>query len=260
MFRLSVLLVLLLTGLLPGCACLGRDGAGPVLHQQSSLQALLAGDYAGSASVAELKRRGDLGIGTFDGLDGEMAMVDGQVWRIASDGRAALMDDAASSPYASVIRFRPLVRKEVRDLPDLAALQRELDALAPAQAAFQAVRVRGRFAQVRTRSVPRQTPPYPPLTEVVKSQPVFDLRDVEGDLVGFRFPEAAKAYGVAGWHLHFISADRTVGGHVLDCRVGRAEAGVAPARRFVLELPAKVLEERAAAPAASEEDVRRVER
>ena len=191
-FARAIPLVLLLLALFQGCACPGRDDEA-VIRQQSTLQALLAGDYAGSVSVAELKRRGDLGIGTFDGLDGEMAMVDGQVWRIASDGRATPVADATTSPYASVVRFRPVVREEVRDLPDLAALQRALDALAPAQAAFQAVRVHGRFALVRTRSVPRQTPPYPPLTEVVKSQPVFELRDVEGDLVGFRFPEAAKA-------------------------------------------------------------------
>ena len=44
---------------------------GPMLYQVSLLQALSLGRYDGSVAIGELKRNGDSGLGTFDGLDGE---------------------------------------------------------------------------------------------------------------------------------------------------------------------------------------------
>lgn len=46
-----------------------------------------------------------------------------------------------------------------------------------------------------------------------------DLRslhtDISGSLVGFKFPAYADGINVAGYHFHFVSDDRSVGGHVL---------------------------------------------
>ena len=42
------------------------------LSQVSTINALLAGVYDGILTVGELKGYGDFGIGTFEGLDGEM--------------------------------------------------------------------------------------------------------------------------------------------------------------------------------------------
>ena len=81
---------------------------------------------------------------------------------------------------------------------------------------FYAVRIDGQFAQVKTRSVPRQEKPYPPLDEVARTQPVFHLKDVRGTLAGFRFPDFARGLNVPGFHLHFLTEDRKAGGHVLD--------------------------------------------
>ena len=85
--------------------------------------------------------------------------------------------------------------------------------------------------------MPRQSPPYRPLTEVVAEQHVFELADVEGTMVGFRFPDYAEGIEVAGYHLHFISADRTRGGHVLDSRARRLRARVDPSADLHVELP-----------------------
>ena len=46
--------------------------------------------------------------------------------------------------------------------------------------------------------MPRQSPPYRPLTEVVADQHVFELADVEGTMLGFRFPDYAEGIEVAG--------------------------------------------------------------
>jgi acetolactate decarboxylase len=37
-------------------------------------------------------------------------------------------------------------------------------------------------------------------------------------MVGFWSPPYASGVEIAGYHLHFLSDDRTTGGHVLSCR------------------------------------------
>jgi acetolactate decarboxylase len=102
---------------------------------------------------------------------------------------------------------------------------------------FYAVRVDGHFASVTTRSVPRQDRPYPPLVEVAKTQPVFRLEEVSGTLAGFRLPDLVRGLNVPGFHLHFLTADRQAGGHVLDLVLTRGELAIDTSARFHLELP-----------------------
>ena len=85
--------------------------------------------------------------------------------------------------------------------------------------------------------MPRQEPPYRPLTEVVAEQHVFELAGVEGTMVGFRFPDYAEGIEVSGYHLHFISADRTRGGHVLESRAPEITAQLDPSSDLHVELP-----------------------
>ena len=63
------------------------------LYQVSLLQGLTFGDYTGSVTVAELKKMGDIGIGTFDKLNGELIMLDGVVYRAAGDGSVEVVGD-----------------------------------------------------------------------------------------------------------------------------------------------------------------------
>jgi acetolactate decarboxylase len=64
----------------------------------------------------------------------------------------------------------------------------------------------------------RRTKEGVPLVQAAAVQPEFEFKNILGTLVGFWTPEYAKALNVPGYHLHFISADRTRGGHLLQCR------------------------------------------
>jgi acetolactate decarboxylase len=123
---------------------------------------------------------------------------------------------------------------------DFGALRAHLDRLVGDEASCYAVRVEGHFDYVKTRSVPRQRKPYPPLAEVVKHQPTFELHDIPGSLVGFRFPRYAQGLNVAGYHFHFITADRSAGGHVLEFRLSRGELRIDSEADLRLELPPSV--------------------
>ena len=228
------------------------------LFQTSTIEALLEGNYDGDVSFAELADRGDFGLGTLDALDGEMIALDGAFYQVKADGLAYQIDGQTRTPFAVVTFFEPGPPQALPAPIDFAGLCAQVDGLAGETGACCAVRVDGLFEYVRTRSVPRQRKPYPPLVEVIEDQPTFDLHDTRGSLVGFRFPDHARGLNVPGYHFHFITDDRTAGGHVLGCRLTRGELRVDREADLRLELPPEV-----ALPVpggASEDALNRVER
>jgi acetolactate decarboxylase len=208
-----------------------------VLFQASTIGALLDGAYEGDVSFAELAEHGDQGLGTLNALDGEMIAVDGGFFRAALDGAIDEIPPETRAPFAVLTWFTPTVELEVSAPLAYEDLLATLDRHLPEDTVACAVRIDGSFDLVHARSVPRQYPPYRPLAEVVGEQQVFDLADVEGSLVGFRFPDYSEGIEVSGYHLHFITADRTRGGHVLECRVRDAVARIDAATDLHVELP-----------------------
>jgi len=208
---LSIAAALTLACCLPGCGTPTANG----ITQVATIDALLAGVYDGHMTLGALREYGDLGIGTFEGLDGEMTLVDGTFYKVRADGKVYRPPLSERTPFASVTRFVPDLKDTLSGPADRKALEARIDALAPSRNQICAFIVRGDFRLVRTRSVPAQKKPYPPLVEVTKTQPVFTLRNVRGTLVGFRLPDFVKGVNVPGYHMHFLTDDRTGGGHVL---------------------------------------------
>jgi acetolactate decarboxylase len=211
-----------------------------VLFQASTIGALLDGAFEGDLSFAELAEHGDFGLGTLNGLDGEMIAIDGGFYRADVDGATDPIPAEAKTPFAVVTRFEPTVEATIGGELSHVELLERLDGLVPDDASCCAVRLDGRFDLVRARSVPAQQPPYRPLTEVVAEQHVFDLEDVAGTMLGFRFPAYAEGIEVGGYHLHFISEDRRRGGHVLDSRTGGVRVQIDPSDDLHVELPPRV--------------------
>jgi len=210
---------------------------GEVLFQYSTIDALLAGVYDGQLTNGELKKQGNLGLGTFNALDGEMVVLDGQVYQVTVDGKVAVAPDGGKTPFAAVTAFTPKEFLPIKKAANLMELAKLIDQALPTKNIFYAFKIEGRFAQVKARSVPRQTRPYPPLAKVVEKQAVFNFTDVDGTMLGFRCPPFAKGVNVPGYHLHFLTKDRTQGGHVLDCAGENLTVQVDPIHKFNLVLP-----------------------
>jgi acetolactate decarboxylase len=215
--KCGVLLVLMSLLLGAGCEKDVAAGREEQAYQTSTITALLAGDYDGDVTCGELLTHGDFGLGTFDGLDGEMIVLDGVVYRAKLDGTIEVVDAAEETPFAVVTFFDndPLNAGEFSLLTDLDSLKTKLNGVIDDPTLPHAIRIEGSFASLLTRSVPKQSEPYPPLTEAVKHQQERTHTNIEGTIVGFYFPQWAAGANVAGYHFHFISADKTVGGHVL---------------------------------------------
>ena len=231
-----------------------------VLFQASTIGVLLDGAYDGDVSFAELAEHGDLGLGTLNALDGEMIALDGRFYRADVGGAIGEVPPSARTPFAALAWFEPTVERQFEQPLDYEELLGELDRAAADAEATCALRIDGEFELVRARSVPRQSPPYRPLVEVVADQHVFELRDLRGTLVGFRFPDYAEGIEVGGYHLHFISAERDRGGHVLECTIRRGVAQIDVAGGLHVELPPAVVLDSPALDHATRGALDRVER
>jgi len=193
------------------------QGAHHTLYQVSTATALVEGIYEGAVRVGTLREHGDLGLGTFENLDGEMVIVDGHFFQVRSDGSVRECGDDVLSPFAVITRFAPDAIETTDQCPDMSHLTSRFDALRNSDNIFFALRVDGQFDYVHTRAMCR-TEEGVPLLQAAAVQPEFEFHDVSGTLVGFWTPEYAKTLNVPGYHLHFISTDRKSGGHLLQCR------------------------------------------
>ena len=198
---------------------------------------MAAGAYDGDVRVRELVGRGDVGIGTLQGLDGEMVVVDGEIFSVDPTGRARLADPDALVPFAVLAHLTVVEQLTVEAPLGREELETAMRAALPDPDGCYAVRVDGRFGPVRFRSVRRQQPPYRPLADVLAvDQHVFDVERLEATMVGFCFPDDAADLDFPGFHLHMVSADRRTGGHVFDFTVHQATVSIGHCHTVHVEL------------------------
>ena len=185
------------------------------LFQVSTSGALVAGVYSGAVSVMSLLQHGDIGLGTFANLDGEMVVLDGHAYQIQGSGRVSEPPADAQAPFAVVTKFSHETDARIGPIEDFGELEKRCDVLRTSGNIFYAFRLDGTFKRIRTRAV---NPPEAGarLLDAAKAQSEFHFTDVPGSLVGLWSPGFSSAFSVAGYHFHFLSDDRQEGGHLLD--------------------------------------------
>ncbi|NQT32726.1 MAG: acetolactate decarboxylase [Candidatus Omnitrophica bacterium] len=229
---LTVLFVLSLTVHL-----YAQEDSKDVLFQVSTIDALLEGGYDGEMTYDRLSGHGDFGIGTFNALNGEMVALDGNFYRVNEKGEVSPVSAADKTPFAAVTFFEADKNVKIGNIAGFNELGRYLDEMLPTKNIFYAVKIDGTFDYIKVRSVPKQDKPYPPITEVVKNQPVFEFYDQKGTIVGFRCPAYISGMNVPGYHFHFLSEDRSKGGHLLECDLAEGSAGIDYTSEFCMVLP-----------------------
>ena len=190
------------------------------VQQVGTYDYLTQPDFDGLAPLRTAITGQTLGLGTFDHLDGEFVLVAGTPYRVSTDGTPTVVDPSISTPFAQAIDFHPDTSGPVAPGTTCANLGSAVTDLAGTTDGIIAVRVRGTFTNLLTRSVPRQDSPYPPLSQVVAGQTEFPLGEQRAVLVGFWQGDDMKGIGQPGLHLHGVTADREAGGHVLSCTLG----------------------------------------
>lgn len=211
------------------------------LYQLAPFLYVLSGNYDGVLTAASFKAAGTFGIGTFDGLDGEAVLLDGTLYQVKGDGSVALPADTRTMPFGACTLFDVDVRKTMRHIESYDAFSKALEADFADKRIFYAIRADGVFKSMRVRSCDRQTKPYRPLAEATKQQHEYVYEDVRGSLVGFWTPAFVPgSIGVPGFHMHFISDDRSKGGHVLNFQADALVLSIDPTPRITVDFSAPV--------------------
>jgi acetolactate decarboxylase len=234
---ISVLLIALFVSILPAYS---KKISNPQHQgfQASTFDALNIGVYEGSINLNQLKKHGDFGLGTYDGLDGEMVLLNGKFYQIKDDGIAYPANHRTTTPFSTVTFFRKEQSLNLRGKATYQELQQQINAKLLSQNLPYAIRIQGNFPYLKVRSVAKQKLPYPLLGEVInKQQKIFEFRNVKGTLVGFRLPLSFKGSNVAGYHFHFITDDLKAGGHLLDGEFLNAIADVETLHDWQIALP-----------------------
>ncbi|TFC92427.1 MULTISPECIES: acetolactate decarboxylase [Cryobacterium] len=207
------------------------------IFQTSLMSALLDGVYEDEMTVRDLLGHGSFGIGTFNGLDGEMLIIDGTCYQLRADGGVSKADLGAYTPYAVVTNFVPHIESDLPNNVVRAEASKFIDKLTASENYMYALRIDGDFEWIRMRTVVKQEKPYRPMVEATDEDAIIELHDVSGVVAGFRTPLYEQGIGVPGCHTHFLTDDRTAGGHVLDFKLRSGTAALCLGTDLRLQLP-----------------------
>ena len=197
------------------------------VYQVALLQSLTQGYYDGIIKVSELKQHGDTGIGTFEGVNGEMIVLDGKVYQALGDGSVQEADDNETVPFSNVTFFDKDLSATLAQTADINSLKDTLTKTVSdnGRNLFYMVKISGTFQKMNVRSELKQEKPYKSLDKALATdQREFNYENIAGTVVALYCPDYMGGLNTPGWHFHFISDDKTKGGHILDLAFESAQA------------------------------------
>ena len=209
------------------------------IAQVALLQSLAQGYFGGTITAGELRALGDTGIGTFEGLNGEMIVLDGKVYQALGDGRVLLCPDKTIIPFSNVTFFDNDIAVKLKDIKDKAALEAALNEAVREHGgnSFYMVKLPAEFSSILFRSEYGSKEPYPTLVEALKDkQTEFTEKNIKGTLVGLYCPNYMGELNSVGWHFHFISEDKKKGGHILELSLKDGTAYLDQTDKFTMIL------------------------
>jgi len=192
------------------------DDLSEVLFQTSAIDREFEQLYESDVKLKEIKKHGDFGIGTFNGLHGELIALDNVFYQIREDGKAYIVKDSQKTPFAVVTYFGTDKIISLRTLLEFGQLKEYISERLPSVDICYGFKIRGVFHYIKARSVAKQEPPYTHIKKIIAKQNIFEFHDVKGILVGFKLPSFLNGGKTPGYHFHFITEDLTRGGHVIE--------------------------------------------
>ena len=210
------------------------------MYQVSLMQAFMHGEYDGVITVGDFKTHGDTGLGTFEGVNGEMIILDGVVYQAAADGSINVMADNEKIPFGIITNFdedAKITNITADDFDDLTSkLDKEIAKYGTNN--MYLIKIKGNFSKITVRSIEKQEKPYKEFTDVAAvDQKVFNHTDSTGTIVAVYFPDYMNELNMHGWHIHFLSDDKQKGGHVLNLTNLKGSGQVDEINEFNMILP-----------------------
>jgi len=207
------------------------------IYQYSLFTALANKIYDGNFTVADVKKEGNLGLGTFNGLNGEMIVLNGVVYQWLGNGTVRLPEDTELVPFAVVTHFDEDIKLELPD-SGFDELKSFLESKLPSKNVGYAFKIEADFETLKCGSANKQEKPFTKtLSDALVDRPTFEMKNIKGTMVGFWYPEYTGKINVAGFHLHFISDDKKQAGHVMEFKASNLKIGIDYCDGFEIDLP-----------------------
>ena len=209
------------------------------LIQASTLNALMLGNFDKTVSVKDFLHHADTGIGTYTGLDGEAIFEDGVAYKATADGKVSVMQPEDGVAFGAVAKFDESVPEvELKNISDIETLKQALEPYVKEdQNIFYMIKAKGVFKTMHVRSCFASEKPYPTLSEVAQDQREFHFENTRGDVIAVWCPKYVNGINLPGWHFHYLSGDKTQGGHILGLSADHLTVKVNQIERFDLTLP-----------------------
>lgn len=194
-----------------------KSNKSDAIFQYSSKHVLLASDYTGDLTVGEIKENGDFGLGTFNMVDGEMVIFDGDVFQVLTNGNINNMPPQVLSPFVVTKFFNADTSFNIPYTITLDSLKSILLPLVENKNIPLAIKIKSSFETLKSRSIEKVSDESVSLSEIVANQTEFDFANVEGNLIGFWYPDYFDGVNFPGFHLHVLLNNFAGGGHLLNC-------------------------------------------
>ncbi|OAB41048.1 acetolactate decarboxylase [Paenibacillus antarcticus] len=208
------------------------------LFQYSTINALMSGQYDGDITLDEVKKFGDFGLGTLNGADGELTILDSKFYRFDNKGKMTQVPGASKTPFVVATNFNKDKTAYISSVKNTEDLTTKLLAQMDNKNNFYAFKMPVTLKYLKTRSEPKQEKPYRLLKDVLTEEQVeFEYKNVKGTFVGFYTPNYAATINVPGFHFHFVSDDKTLGGHILNLAFDEAIVQIDSISEFEVQLP-----------------------
>ena len=233
------------------------------IYQVSTLQALALGYTKSVITAQELLQNGDIGLGTFEAVDGEMIILDGVCYQAKQDGSVVRSEDSAGVPFAVAGSVNDGKRVKMEDMQDIEAIKSELTLMIDLDFSLNSIhiaRIDGFFDVIHARAgAPYQSQHVTLKNILSKTQKDFSFEQLKGTLVCVYFPDYMDGINAAGWHLHFISEDRKLGGHVFKAALSSGECVLQKIDKIEIQLPNDAAFDTYSLKSASNDEIKEVE-
>ena len=209
------------------------------LYQYGEADAFLAGLYEDTTfSVSQIARHGDFGLGAPNMLDGELIVYQGKAYQTNSNGKTILLPPQAKASLLLVTFFKADTSFYIAGATNKKEAFEQIDRYLNKRNAAYVISISGNFGLVKTRAFsPVVKKPYQPLAQMLDKQHFFTFSNTSGVLVGYKLPPYLNGVSIADYHFHFLSDDRTMGGHMTEFAGKSLKIEIAELNTFEMRLP-----------------------
>lgn len=209
-----------------------------VFYHYSIWYAFVNKIFDGNLLAKELKEKGDIGLGSYDRLDGELIMLDGILYRATQDGKVTIANDTDKIVYANAAFFDAEKTFKIDAVENYASLRSKINEQLPSKNLFYAFKIHGKFKKMKCGGLHKQDKPFKDgLDVLIPKRPIFERENFSGTMVGFFCPDFIGDINVKAYHLHFVSDDKQFAGHVMEFEAEDLEVSIDYINKYQFDLP-----------------------